>query len=148
MTQGPGSGSGEPDPDLSSSPPTHAPSLPPQSSAAGASAGWHRNAHLRPQWGRRRTEGYLSWWSSLRPLTASVDKRMKNAFTQNCAFKTLITVNRLVIVQYKYSCFKWHNFDNNLRFYTVFCLRTYDTCPVVVQIIIRESKEWIRIRWR
>lgn len=47
MMQGPCIGSVEPNPDESFSLPTHAQSQAPQPSAAGASTGWHRNAHLQ-----------------------------------------------------------------------------------------------------
>lgn len=71
--RGPGSGSEEPDPDRSSSQPTREPSLLPPSSAARASADWHRNARLRRQWGRRQTEGYRSRWPSLHLSAASTE---------------------------------------------------------------------------
>lgn len=84
MTVGLCSGSAEPHPDQSASPPTRVPSLPRRPSAARASAGWHRNAHLQPRWGRRQTEGCQSWGPSPHPLAASVGQNSTREDTRLC----------------------------------------------------------------
>lgn len=82
VTRGPDSGWEEPNPDWSFLPRACGPSLRRLPFAGGASAGWHRNAHLPPLWGRRQRGGYPSWWSSRPLLAASAHRREKRAHQQ------------------------------------------------------------------
>lgn len=139
MSQGPGSGSEEPDPDLWSSLPTHAPSLAPQFSVVGASAGWHRNAHLQPQWGRTQTEGYLSQGPSLHLSTASVDRWWQVTKRFKLKYITFVFKGLTLVIHYCNNS----SIKTLIMFAVTFCLTITQDLFLWFHIVTRGNMFWV-----